>query len=770
MVAIVSLFGSFISIELRQAFGWRRPPASPVRSAAPRRRQLPPASPPRDPPPYRTSHSTCPTACRPRHPTQPRRLEAGPRRRPRSSCSYSAAHSMSTTTARSRCTASTSQPSWRPARLAGQEALIIAAIVRRSSASWQARTSSSRSTGPPPGPTTPRSTSAAPTPPFAGLRAALRPLREGRLGNADRNDIAFVFSASIPTLRARPSQRYAERDRRVRRARGRAPARLRAHAHATATTPGDVLGEVAFKPYTHVEIAKDVRDDLIEDGDLDIVGSGRRRDAFTHAVHGAPASSRRSSASRPLLRRHGRPRRLPRRQFGQRIIHPNDTGTWLARVFDMAWAAQTRHDASPPTSSCRSSPSPTASRPTRRATSSRTRWSTSSPRASSRRSSTSSLGETRGARRRQRDPPPRSRPTSATRRRASTPTPTAACCPTATSATTRRRASPSTRRSASSTRRWSSRSPATRRRPRTPAPADDHVDRGREHASPATDGGVFLDDDFQRRHADLRLRLRRTPPTTASSRSPTRLGDGRHADDHLESRELARRPSRPPATRRSSPAATAARSSTCSSSSSARSTTPLLSHSAARPARRSTSCSPRSSRCSPTATPHQPGRADDRRPGPGLSGELDADIDAGRAEWGRFGLATTNALFDAGTTRYWQNELAGNDGIDPNRGEDEADVGLLDVVLAELDDPNRDGNLDDSFLTNRLLPMLGLPRFVGEPAHRRSASSARSSTTWCSRRSASSSPDHRAARRRQAGRQGLRRLGDRALRPGSTSS
>src|SRR5262245_36409854 len=40
----------------------------------------------------------------------------------------------------------------------------------------------------------------------------------------------------------------------------------------------------------------------------------------------------------------------------------------------------------------------------------------------------------------------------------------------------------------------------------------------------------------------------------------------------------------------------------------------------------------------------------------------------------------------------------------------QADVGLLDVIIAELDDPNDDGWTTDSFLNNQLLPMLGLPR------------------------------------------------------------
>ena len=91
-----------------------------------------------------------------------------------------------------------------------------------------------------------------------------------------------------------------------------------------------------------------------------------------------------------------------------------------------------------------------------------------------------------------------------------------------------------------------------------------------------------------------------------------------------------------------------------------------------------------------------------------------ADIDEGLRHWGEFGLATTMALFDSDTKRYWSNELAEHEGSDASRADDEAGVGLLDVVLAQLDDPNRDGQLDDSFLSNRVMPMLGLPRILGQ--------------------------------------------------------
>jgi hypothetical protein len=41
-------------------------------------------------------------------------------------------------------------------------------------------------------------------------------------------------------------------------------------------------------------------------------------------------------------------------------------------------------------------------------------------------------------------------------------------------------------------------------------------------------------------------------------------------------------------------------------------------------------------------------------------------------------------------------------------------IGFLDVLLAELGDPNRDGNFDDSRSSHRILPMLGLPKFIGD--------------------------------------------------------
>ncbi|MHC4507326.1 MAG: FG-GAP-like repeat-containing protein, partial [Planctomycetota bacterium] len=92
------------------------------------------------------------------------------------------------------------------------------------------------------------------------------------------------------------------------------------------------------------------------------------------------------------------------------------------------------------------------------------------------------------------------------------------------------------------------------------------------------------------------------------------------------------------------------------------------------------------------------------------------EIDEGARVWGQLGLATTKGLFDPEAVRYWQNQEAQNEGadVDSGRGEAEADISLLDVIAFELDDPNRDGLSDDSFLNNHLLPMLGMPELFAD--------------------------------------------------------
>ncbi|MDP8942565.1 MAG: zinc dependent phospholipase C family protein, partial [Actinomycetota bacterium] len=91
-------------------------------------------------------------------------------------------------------------------------------------------------------------------------------------------------------------------------------------------------------------------------------------------------------------------------------------------------------------------------------------------------------------------------------------------------------------------------------------------------------------------------------------------------------------------------------------------------------------------------------------------------IDDGIANWGQFGLATSKALFDADNVRYWQNYLERNQGadVDPSRGATEGEIGIVDAIIAELDDPNHDGSFSDSFIDRHLLPMLGTPKLLSE--------------------------------------------------------
>ncbi|HKJ55939.1 MAG TPA: hypothetical protein VJ978_08120, partial [Nitriliruptoraceae bacterium] len=88
------------------------------------------------------------------------------------------------------------------------------------------------------------------------------------------------------------------------------------------------------------------------------------------------------------------------------------------------------------------------------------------------------------------------------------------------------------------------------------------------------------------------------------------------------------------------------------------------------------------------------------------------EIEDGLANWGTVGLALTRALFDPQARRRMQNiegQLVGAD-IDPRRQDYEAGVTPIDVFLYELDDPNQDGDLSDSYISNHLLAMFGVPQ------------------------------------------------------------
>ncbi|HEY5617025.1 MAG TPA: hypothetical protein VIK60_03730, partial [Vicinamibacterales bacterium] len=104
------------------------------------------------------------------------------------------------------------------------------------------------------------------------------------------------------------------------------------HAH-TVNAGEDPLAEVAWKPYTHVETAKDVRADLLDDGQLTIAG-------HEYDVHPKVFEAIRDYEAFYYAGTVG-PDGFPDLVMGLGVIHATDTATWLTRILDMAWAAQT---------------------------------------------------------------------------------------------------------------------------------------------------------------------------------------------------------------------------------------------------------------------------------------------------------------------------------------------------------------------------------------------------------------------------------------------
>ena len=155
-------------------------------------------------------------------------------------------------------------------------------------------------------------------------------------GNADRSDVAFVFSDNLPSI-ARTAEEYGQA---LATYVGHEVGHLLGFEHAH-EIGGGPLDEVAFKPYTHVEIAKDIRIDLLEDGKLTIRGEVDGVEFVNeYEVHPRIVEGIRLYPAFYYAGAVG-PDGFPDITYGQRTIHPVDTGTFLARIFDMAWAAQT---------------------------------------------------------------------------------------------------------------------------------------------------------------------------------------------------------------------------------------------------------------------------------------------------------------------------------------------------------------------------------------------------------------------------------------------
>jgi outer membrane protein OmpA-like peptidoglycan-associated protein len=148
-------------------------------------------------------------------------------------------------------------------------------------------------------------------------------------GNVDRNDLAFVFSDNIETS-GLDAEDYGQT------LAGYVSHEIGhligfEHLHSIGAD-ADPLAEVAFKPYTHVEIARDVRADLLAGGTVTIAGD-------SYDVHPKIVDAIRDHEEFYYAGTVG-PDGFPDLVMGQQIIHANSNATWLTRVLDMAWAAQ----------------------------------------------------------------------------------------------------------------------------------------------------------------------------------------------------------------------------------------------------------------------------------------------------------------------------------------------------------------------------------------------------------------------------------------------
>ncbi len=156
------------------------------------------------------------------------------------------------------------------------------------------------------------------------------------IGNRDPTDNAFVFSEELGPI----GSTAAEYGQMLAGYIAHETGHLLGFEHAhTINSHDDPLAEVAWKPYTHIEVAIDVRRDLLDDGKLTLDGRQYAvHPRIVEAIKEYPAFYYGGAAG---------PDGFPDPVMGQGIIHPDSTGVWVAHVLDKAWKAQLDNSYSP---------------------------------------------------------------------------------------------------------------------------------------------------------------------------------------------------------------------------------------------------------------------------------------------------------------------------------------------------------------------------------------------------------------------------------------
>ncbi len=165
--------------------------------------------------------------------------------------------------------------------------------------------------------------------PFIGLSEKID------IGNADKSDIAFVFTDQIHASSQTPSEYGRDLAGYVAHEAGH----LMGWQHAFQAEPDNPLSALGFKPYVHIEIAKDVRTDLLEDGKLTVAGADYDvNPLILEAVRKYPSYFYAGSVG---------PDGFPELVMGQTVLHPDSTGIWVSHILDKAWEVQNSSEYSP---------------------------------------------------------------------------------------------------------------------------------------------------------------------------------------------------------------------------------------------------------------------------------------------------------------------------------------------------------------------------------------------------------------------------------------